>query len=181
MAHKSEDAGNPCNLIINYIPPTMTDHDLASLFGTIGEVKKAKIVRDRATGINLGFGFVEYVNETSAARAIDSFDGLNLKTKRLKVAYARKQDEAGANVHVRNLDQTVSAKDVEHQFGAYGEVIRAHVLNDPQTGLSRGIAFVLFARRREAEQAVNSLDGMAVPGFATSPLSAICNGLQDEM
>ena len=149
----------------------MTEHELAALFSGVGEVKKTKIVRDRTTGISLGFGFVEYVEEHSAARAIDTFDGLNLQTKRLKVAYARKQENQGANVHVRNLDQTVSAKDVEREFGAYGEIIRARVLSDPNTGISRGIAFVLFARRNEATMAVNSLDGATVPGFATSPLS----------
>lgn len=149
----------------------MTEHELASLFGSIGEVKKTKIVRDRATNISLGFGFVEYTDENSAARAIDAFDGLSLQTKRLKVAYARRQDEVGANVHVRNLDQTVSAKDVERQLGEFGEVIRARVLSDPNTGVSRGIAFVLFARREEAEKAVNCLDGLTVPGFASSPLS----------
>lgn len=149
----------------------MTERELAKLFGGIGEVKKTKIVRDRATGISLGFGFVEYMDKSSAARAIDTFDGLNLKTKRLKVAYARKQNEAGANVHVRNLDQTASAKDVECQFSAFGEIIRARVLSDPQTGVSRGIAFVLFASRNEAAYAVSCLDGMTIPGFATSPLS----------
>lgn len=162
---------NPCNLIINYIPPTMSELELSSLFGSIGEVKKSKIVRDRATGISLGFGFVEYADENSAARAIDAFDGLNLQTKRLKVAYARRQEEVGANVHVRNLDQTVSARDVERQFGIYGEIIRARVLSDPQSGVSRGIAFVLFARRDEAENAVNNMDGVTVPGFASCPLS----------
>lgn len=134
-------------------------------------MKKTKIVRDKATGISIGFGFVEYADEQSAARAIDAFDGLNVQTKRLKVAYARRQDEVGANVHVRNLDQTVSAKDVERQFGVYGEVIRARVLSDSQSGVSRGIAFVLFARRDDAENAVNNMDGVTVPGFASTPLS----------
>jgi len=174
MAHNRLDRGkfDPCNLIVNYIPPKMMEPELASLFGSIGEVKKTKIVRDRSTGISLGFGFVEYVDEYTASRAIDAFDGINLQTKRLKVAYARRQEAVkGANIHVRNLDQTVSAKDVELQFGYYGEIIRARVLSDPQTGVSRGIAFILFARRDEAEMAVNSLDGVTIPGFATSPLS----------
>ena len=162
---------NKCNLIVNYIPPSMSDMELASLFGSVGEVKKTKIVRDRTTGISLGFGFVEYADEQSATRAIDTYDGLNLQLKRLKVAYARRQDEVGANVHVRNLDQNVSAKAVEAQFGAFGEIVRARVLSDPLTGVSRGIAFVLFAHREEAEVAVNSLDGTTIPGFASSPLS----------
>jgi len=171
MAQEKADVGNPCNLIVNYIPPNMTEAELTSLFSSVGEVKKTKIVRDRSTNISLGFGFVEYADENCAAQAIDRMDGLNIQTKRLKVAYARRQEDVGANVHVRNLDQTVSAKDVERQFGAFGEIIRARVLSDPNTGVSRGIAFVLFARKDEAEKAVSGLDGLTLPGFATSPLS----------
>jgi len=72
---------------------------------------------------------------------------------------------------VRNLDETVKAKDVERQFGEYGEIIRARVLSDRQTGTSRGIAFVLFAHRDQAKKAVKHLDGVTVPGFASNPLS----------
>lgn len=162
---------NQNNLIVNYLPSTVTECELAQLFGSIGEIQKTKVVRDRATGISLGFGFVEYVNASDAARAVDAFDGLSLQSKRLKVAYARPTSGVeGANVHVRNLEKTVSAKDVEMQFGVYGEIVRARVLNDPQTGLSRGIAFVLFAHKEHAERAVADLHGATLPGFANQPL-----------
>jgi len=38
------------NIIINYLPQTMSQDDVYSLFSTIGEVENCKLVRDKATG-----------------------------------------------------------------------------------------------------------------------------------
>jgi len=39
------------NIIINYLPQTMSQDDVYSLFSTIGEVDNCKLVRDKATGM----------------------------------------------------------------------------------------------------------------------------------
>jgi len=41
---------NMTNIIINYLPQTMSQDDVYSLFSTIGEVENCKLVRDKATG-----------------------------------------------------------------------------------------------------------------------------------
>ena len=41
---------NKTNIIINYLPQTMSQDDVYSLFSTIGEVENCKLVRDKATG-----------------------------------------------------------------------------------------------------------------------------------
>ena len=38
------------NIIINYLPQTMSQDDVYSLFSTIGDVENCKLVRDKATG-----------------------------------------------------------------------------------------------------------------------------------
>lgn len=164
---------DPNKVIVNYLPDALTDEELSSLFGTIGSLKSTKIVRDKVTGISLGYGFVEFESADDAARAIEKFHGLNLQQKRLRVAYARwpgTPETAGANVHVRNLEASVSADEVEQQFGQFGEIVRARVLTDPQSGQSRGIAFVLFGSRDDAERAVSTLNGAHIQGFARGPL-----------
>jgi len=44
---------NKTNIIINYLPQTMSQDDVYSLFSTIGEVENCKLVRDKATGLLL--------------------------------------------------------------------------------------------------------------------------------
>lgn len=38
------------NLIVNYLPQTMTQEEIRSLFSSIGEVESCKLIRDKVTG-----------------------------------------------------------------------------------------------------------------------------------
>jgi len=38
------------NLIVNYLPQTMTQEEMRSLFSSIGELESCKLVRDKASG-----------------------------------------------------------------------------------------------------------------------------------
>lgn len=38
------------NLIVNYLPQTMTQEEVKSLFSSIGEVESCKLIRDKVTG-----------------------------------------------------------------------------------------------------------------------------------
>lgn len=44
----SEDSKT--NLIVNYLPQTMTQEEIRSLFSSIGEVESCKLIRDKVTG-----------------------------------------------------------------------------------------------------------------------------------
>lgn len=39
------------NLIVNYLPQSMTQEDIRSLFSSIGEVESCKLIRDKPTGL----------------------------------------------------------------------------------------------------------------------------------
>lgn len=38
------------NLIVNYLPQTMSQDDIRSLFSTIGDIDNCKLIRDKGTG-----------------------------------------------------------------------------------------------------------------------------------
>lgn len=38
------------NLIVNYLPQTMTQEEVKSLFSSIGDVESCKLIRDKVTG-----------------------------------------------------------------------------------------------------------------------------------
>ena len=44
------DEDNKTNLIVNYLPQTMTQEEIRSLFSSIGEVESCKLIRDKVTG-----------------------------------------------------------------------------------------------------------------------------------
>lgn len=82
-----------CNLFVFHIPNDMTNLDLYSLFCPFGTVISARIMVDRVTGRSRGFGFVSYVNRSSADDAINCMDGCQIGHKRLKVQHKRDREE----------------------------------------------------------------------------------------
>ncbi|KAJ8791104.1 hypothetical protein J1605_020905 [Eschrichtius robustus] len=56
------DSGNTedskTNLIVNYLPQNMTQEELKSLFGSIGEIESCKLVRDKITGMQFYVRFL---------------------------------------------------------------------------------------------------------------------------
>lgn len=76
------------NLMVNYIPTTIDETQLRQLFEQCGQIESVKIVCDRNSHQSRGYGFVKYVNSTSANSAVNRFNGFELLSKRLKVAFA---------------------------------------------------------------------------------------------
>ncbi|XP_077444986.1 ELAV-like protein 2 isoform X4 [Stigmatopora argus] len=156
------------NLIVNYLPQSMTQEELKSLFGSIGEIESCKLVRDKITGQSLGYGFVNYVDPKDAEKAISTLNGLRLQTKTIKVSYARPSSASirDANLYVSGLPKTMTEAELEQLFSQYGRIITSRILVNQVTGLSRGVGFIRFDRRAEAEEAIKGLHCQKPPGAA---------------
>ncbi len=81
MPNDTEDSKT--NLIVNYLPQTMMQEELKSLFGSIREIESCKLVWDKNTGQSLGYGFANYVEPKDAEKAINTLNGLRLQTKKI--------------------------------------------------------------------------------------------------
>lgn len=160
------------NLIVNYLPQTMTQEEMRSLFSSMGEVESCKLIRDKVTGQGLGYGFVNYVRAEDAEKAITTLNGLRLQNKTIKVSYARPGSEAikGANLYVSGLPKSMTQQDLEGLFSPYGGIITSRILCDNITGLSKGVGFVRFDQRVEAERAIKHLHN-TVPEGATEAIT----------
>ncbi|XP_076635695.1 ELAV-like protein 2 isoform X11 [Colletes latitarsis] len=160
------------NLIVNYLPQSMNQDDIRSLFSSIGEVESCKLIRDKITGQSLGYGFVNYHRPEDAEKAINTLNGLRLQTKTIKVSYARPSSEAikGANLYVSGLPKNMTQQDLENLFCPYGRIITSRILCDNITGLSKGVGFIRFDQRVEAERAIQELNG-TIPKGSTEPIT----------
>ncbi|KAM4677150.1 ELAV-like protein 3 isoform 3-T3 [Discoglossus pictus] len=174
------------NLIVNYLPQNMTQEEFKSLFGSIGDIESCKLVRDKITdvttlgtytplappGQSLGYGFVNYVDPNDADKAINTLNGLKLQTKTIKVSYARPSSASirDANLYVSSLPKTMNQKEMEQLFSQYGRIITSRILVDQVTGVSRGVGFIRFDKRIEAEEAIKGLNGQKPLG-ASEPIT----------
>ncbi|PSN30343.1 Protein sex-lethal [Blattella germanica] len=145
------------NLIINYLPQNMTEKELYSMFVTIGPVESCRVMKD--------------FKAEDASRAIGTLNGLQVQNKRLKVSFARPSGDEikETNLYVTNLPRNITEQYLDMLFGKFGQIVQKNLLKDKLTGMPRGVAFVRYDRRDEAQEAINSLNGI-IPENGTEPL-----------
>lgn len=70
------------------------------------------------------------------------------------------------NIYVGNLAYGVTDEDLRTAFAAFGEVSRANVIMDRDTGRSKGFGFVEMPDNAQAEAAINGLNDKPLSGRA---------------
>ena len=70
------------------------------------------------------------------------------------------------NIFVGNLDFAATESSVRALFEPHGAVDRVNIVNDRDTGRSRGFAFVEMSNSEEADRAIAALNGTDMNGRA---------------
>ncbi|CAD6204803.1 ELAV-like protein 3 isoform X3 [Microplitis demolitor] len=198
---QSSQEESKTNLIVNYLPQTMTQEEIRSLFSSIGEVESCKLIRDKVTdstaalslagdmlspgqfsfGQSLGYGFVNYHRPEDAEKAINTLNGLRLQNKTIKVSYARPSSEAikGANLYVSGLPKNMAQQDLENLFSPYGRIITSRILCDNitvrqfVTGGGDNLPGVGFIRFDQRVEAERAIQELngTIPKGSTEPIT----------
>ena len=123
-------------------------------------------------GYSFGYGFVEYVNEEDAIKAIDKLNGYQIEHKRLKVALARPncEDTKNTNLYIRNIPLSFDEQLLHELFSQYGEVVQVRLLRDQNTAFSRRIGFIIMATKQMAQTAIQHLDNTIPPNGGSEPI-----------
>jgi len=69
-------------------------------------------------------------------------------------------------LYVGNISFNTSNQDLEDMFGKVGTVLSSNIIEDRETGRSRGFAFVEMSTNEEAQSAIASLNGKEIDGRA---------------
>ncbi len=72
----------------------------------------------------------------------------------------------GKKLYVGNLSYSVDSSELEQLFSPHGQVVSAQIINDRDTGRSKGFGFVEMATDQEATAAVAALNGQQHNGRA---------------
>jgi RNA recognition motif-containing protein len=72
----------------------------------------------------------------------------------------------GKKLYVGNLSYDVDSSALESLFGAHGTVESAQIINDRDTGRSKGFGFVEMSSDSEAQAAITALNGQQNDGRA---------------
>lgn len=171
------------NLIVNYLQTNVSEEDLDRLFSEYGMIQSLKIVRDKATGISMGFGFVNFETNDAASRAADALNGLELQGKRIKVSVARPAWKANihSNLYIANLPTGFTENDVISLVGPelalHVEHVRMlknsdiHSANQSAAGNEfRAVAVARFDTEESAIVALEFLNSISVCSMSTPNL-----------
>eukprot|EP00474_Spongospora_subterranea_P000799 CRZ01257.1 hypothetical protein [Spongospora subterranea] len=152
------------NLLINYLPRSLTTADLERMFTPFGVIEKARCIVDRQTGSCQGYGFVQFQQVQSAALAVQHFsmatppDGTAMKVSFARPADTHKQ----SNLHVSGLPITYDEDKFRALFAEYGPICELTLLRTPN-GESRGSGFVRLESPNKAQAAMRALNDSIPP------------------
>ncbi|KAK3018388.1 hypothetical protein RJ639_003978, partial [Escallonia herrerae] len=169
------------NIYVKNLPETTTDEDLENMFGKYGSITSAVVMKD-GNGKSRCFGFVNFQEPDGAAVAVENLNGMSFKDdKILFVGKAQRKAERdaelrakfeqerisrfeklqGANLYMKNLDDSINDEKLKDLFSEFGTVTSCKVMLDPQ-GVSKGSGFVAFSTPEEATRALNEMNGKMI-------------------
>ena len=82
-------------LYVGNLSYNVAEDELRQLFSQAGEIKEVTLIMDRDTRRPKGFGFVEFMNQADAEKAIQMFNDYELDGRRLTVNMARPREDRG--------------------------------------------------------------------------------------
>ncbi|KAF3435430.1 hypothetical protein FNV43_RR22519 [Rhamnella rubrinervis] len=176
----STDKSKFNNVFVKNLSESTTEEDLNKVFGEFGPLTSVVVMRD-ADGKSRCFGFVNFENAEDASRAVESLNGKKFDDKEWYVGKAQKKSERenelkqrfeqsmkeaadkyqGANLYVKNLDDSISDDKLKELFSQFGTITSCKVMRDPN-GISRGSGFVAFSTPEEASRALLEMNGKMI-------------------
>merc|ERR1719225_2329990 len=145
---------------------------LWELFVQAGPVVNVHMPKDRVTMQHQGYGFVEFLSEDDADYSIKIMNMIKLFGKPVRVNKAsahQKNLDVGVNIFIGNLDPEVDEKLLYDTFSAFGVILTTpKIQRDPETGNSKGFAFINYASFEAADAAIEAMNGQYLCNRAIS-------------
>ncbi|KAK8624931.1 hypothetical protein V6N13_089817 [Hibiscus sabdariffa] len=158
------------NVFIKNLDKGIDHKALHDTFSAFGNILSCKLATDSSGQ-----------SKDAAARAVESLNGKKFDDKEWYVGKAQKKSERevdlklrfeqsmkeaadkvqGANLYVKNLDDSISDEKLKELFSQYGAITSCKVMRDPN-GVSKGSGFVAFSTPEEASNALAEMNGKMV-------------------
>ncbi|ANZ77906.1 BA75_04600T0 [Komagataella pastoris] len=160
------------NLSFSTTVQTLTDTFKPLEGFTVATVKTKPDAKNPGKSLSMGFGFVEFRTKEQAELAISTLDGTPLDGHRLQLKLShrksgtnekRTKSSKTSKIIIKNLPFEATRKDIVELFSSFGHLKSARVPKKFDSS-ARGFAFVEFSLLKEAEQAMDQLQGVHLLG-----------------
>lgn len=153
------------------LEPWIDDNFIRQLWSHYGEVVNVKMIRDKFTGNNAGYCFIDFASTEAASKAI-TLNGQPVpnSNRTFKLNWAsgggladRARDDRGPefSVFVGDLGPEVNELVLANIFQSkYKSCKSAKIMSDPMTGMSRGYGFVRFGEEADQQRSLSEMQGV---------------------
>ncbi|KAJ4260697.1 RNA recognition motif-containing protein [Fusarium torreyae] len=169
------------SLFVRSLPPGATSESLTDYFSQHYPVKHATVVVDQKTKESRGYGFVTFADAEDAVEAKKALDNQDWNGRRIRIDIAeprqrnnttgevpahkalKEEIQKPAKLIVRNLPWSIkTSEQLNHLFRSFGKVKFADL---PQSkGKLKGFGFVTFRGKKNAERALEAINGKEIDG-----------------
>lgn len=157
-------------IYVGNIPFETTKEELMDFYRQFGDVHEVYVPVNAQTGLGRGFAFVT-VEKGDMDKMIEATNGLEFGGRNIVVSVplppGEKAPERGSSSRVRlyvgNLSFYTTPDMLEECFSQYGTVYDVFIPEDPETGSSRGFAFVTMGIE-DGKRAIDGANGSEVDG-----------------
>ncbi|OQR91835.1 hypothetical protein ACHHYP_04310 [Achlya hypogyna] len=142
---------------------------IGSLFQPSGQAPSVKLIRDKTTGYPAGYGFLEFESPSAAQAALEALNGQLIPNTphrfRLNWGGRRFETVEDYSIFVGDLASDVTDDALFATFSVkFASVRGAKVVVDQMTRVAKGFGFVRFGVKAEADQALQTMQGVPCLG-----------------
>lgn len=183
MADNSESS----TLWVGNIEPWMDENYVSNLFSKSATAVSVKLIKDRETRANIGYGFIEFETHEIAAQIFAEYNGaMNPTTSKpfrlnwgahrssdrpqpdrnsSRPSYSSRDNSDTISLYVGDLSASTTKEDLlDHFKDQFSSVIGSNLIMDPMTRTPKGYGFVQFSSLQDAEDAISDLNGTVLNG-----------------
>ncbi|QKX57521.1 uncharacterized protein TRUGW13939_04635 [Talaromyces rugulosus] len=182
-------ADNSPNLFAGNLSWNVDEDWLRREFEEFGELAGVRIMTERETGRSRGFGYVEYVEASSAKAAYEAKKDSEIDGRTINLDYAKPRDATqqsaprdkaqtrarsygdqtspeSSTLFIGNLSFNTNEDVVRETFQEQGTILGIRLPTDAESGRPKGFGYIEFSSVDEARQAMTDLNGADVGGRA---------------
>ncbi|PRP76674.1 RNA-binding protein 39-like isoform 1 [Planoprotostelium fungivorum] len=154
------------------LPTRADEDDIIKHFSKAGDVRDVRLITDRNSRRSKGFAYVEFFDQTSVPAGLKMSNsimmGHAIQVQQTFVEKSRMQTVSAVvqptRIYVGALHLDITEDDLKNVFAPFGDIEFVNLHVEPDTGKSKGFAFIQFRKPEDAKRAMNTMNGYEIAG-----------------